>query len=247
MTRWLLYPSKFEPINAPANPIASTQWFGALSEPRKVVIAAAILAASGCTLAPQPIAAPAMTPIWGWHIALSQPVAAKRQFRSDVVLPPSPPATVPTGWQSALSEPARGQRRAFQPLGISIPPQPPQVAVAVPQGWFRALSEPYFPPQSVVARFARVVSPVFSFKPPAAPIPAPPLAFFHPLSQPVFAQVKYPGTRVHFLGWNWPPPPIVIPPLWNPRAPVPAAWTDQTGASGIWTLQVPGSTTWTDQ
>ena len=246
MTRWLIYPGKFEPIIPPANLGAPAQWFGPLSEPRKIVIAAAVLVASGCTLAPQPIAAPSSTPAWGWHVALSQPLAAKRQFSSEAVLPPIPRASVPTGWQAALSEPARGQRRAFQPQGVIVPPQPPQVIVAVPQGWYRSLSEPYFQPQNVATRLARVVSPVFSFKAPAAPIPAPPLAFFHPLSQPVFAQVKYPGTRVHFLGWNWPPPPIVIPPLWNPRASVPAIWTDQTGTSDIWTPQLFGSTTWTD-
>jgi len=247
MTRWLIYPSKFEPINAPANPVAPTQWFGPLSEPRKLVVAAAVLVASGCTLPPQQVAAPATTPAWGWHVALSQPVTRRRQFFSDAIQPPLSPARAPNGWQAQLSELARTPRKAFQIPGLIVPPQSPTVIVAVPQGWYKSLPEPVLQAQFARTRTALVTSPVFSFKPPATPPPAPLMAFYCQLSCPVFAQVKYPGARVHVLPWNLLPPPVVIPPLWAPQGAASPAWTGQVPVSGLWTPQPPGVTTWSDQ
>jgi hypothetical protein len=141
MIRQILYPSKFEPINAPANPVVPTQWFGPLSEPRKLVVAAAVLAASGCTLAPQPISAPVTTPAWGWHSALSQPIAAKKKFSSDFVLVPLPPVQAPNGWQAPFFEPSRAHRSQqidwqYQPVPIIAP------AVAPAWGWYNPFSVP---------------------------------------------------------------------------------------------------------
>lgn len=219
MIRQLLYPSKFEPIIAPANPAAPTQWFAPLSEPRKIVTAAAVLIASGCTLPPQVPATPAATPSWGWFTPLSQPLPVRRQFEAGATLPAQVPTAAPAApsfaWFNPLATPIPVKRQFRTEAGI--PPRPPIGAPAY--GWYRPLSEPYFQPQSVRARQARITSPVWSFAPPAAPPAAPPMAFFRPLSDPVFAKVKYPVTRWHLIGWSLPEPaapPVEPGPPYNP-------------------------------
>lgn len=204
MTRNLIYPSRFEPINAPANPVAPTQWFAPLPEPRKIVTAAAVLIASGCTLPPQ------------------APVVA---------------ATVPQGWYAPLSLPVAVTKR-FQTT-YDLPAQPP-VAAAAQVYLFPALNQPVFFPKT----FTNQLYP-FHFAPPAAPPTAPAMAFFQPLNQPVFAQVKYPTTKFQFPSWAFGS--IATPPIWTPVVPGASPWTPTTASTDIWTPVVPGTTSWTAQ
>jgi hypothetical protein len=196
MIRQLLYPSKFEPINAPANPVAPTQWFAPLSEPRKIVTAAAVLIASGCTLPPQPPVVAATVP-QGWYSPLSVPVTAVKRFQPEYRLPAQPPQPdyVPAhGWFVPFSQPVKAAKQ-YQPE-YRLPAQPPTVAATIPQGWYSQLSQPQFRPQADLTRNALVSSYIFSFKTPAAAVAPPILSFFRPLSQPIFAQVKHPFNAV---------------------------------------------------
>src|SRR5207237_7385150 len=113
MIRQLLYPSRFEPINAPANPVAPTQWFAPLSEPRKIVTAAAVLIASGCTLPPQAPVVAATVP-QGWNVALSTPIPAAKRFQTSFGLPAKPPQPdyVPAhGWFTPFSLPVKAAKQ----------------------------------------------------------------------------------------------------------------------------------------
>lgn len=213
MIRQLLYPSRFEPINAPANPAAPLQWFAPFSEPRKIVTAAAVLIASGCTLPPQaPVVA--VTVPQGWYSPLSLPVTATKRFQPTYGLHAQPPQAdyVPVhGWFSPLSLPVKAAKQ-YQPE-YRLPAQPP-IVVPTQVYLFPALNQPVFAPKT----FTRQLYP-FHFAPPAAPPVAPAMAFFAPLSQPVFAQVKYPDTRFHFPSWSFPepaPPPVPVGPPYNP-------------------------------
>lgn len=239
MIRQLLYPSRFEPINAPANSVAPLQWFAPFSEPRKIVTAAAVLIASGCTLPPQPPVVVSTVP-QGWNAPLSQPVPVTKRFQTTYGLPAQPPQPdyVPAhGWFTPFSLPVKAPKQ-YQPE-YRLPAQPPVVA-AVQVNLFPALNQPVFKPKA----FTRQLYP-FHFAPPAAAVAPPILAFFRPLSQPVFAQVKYPTTKFQFPSWSFGA--VTVPNPWTPVVPGTEIWTPTTDATDLWTPQLPGVTTWTEQ
>lgn len=84
--------------------------------------------------------------------------------------------------------------------------------------------------------------------PPCVPAanPAPPaLSWFAPLGQPVFAQVKYPTTRIQFPSWSFGA--ISVTDIWTPVVPGSDPWATVAGSTDIWTPQIPGAPTWTPQ
>lgn len=174
MTKFLIYQGKTE-VFPPDATMPSFRWFGALSEPRKAVVAFAALAASGAILPPQPTQAAPVAPAFGWYAPLAQTL-----FKAQVV-------------------------------------------------------------RSFTGQFGYQ----FFYGVPAAPPAAPAMAFFRPLSEPVFAQVKYPSTRVLFPSWAFLPVTVTDP--WTPVVPGSNTWTPQTTSSDPWTPQIPGTTTWIPQ
>lgn len=189
MTRNLIYQSRTDVILPPANPPTTVQWFAPLSEPRKIVTAAAVLIASGAILPPQPAQAAPTVP-QGWFSALSQPVSVTRQFQSILAVPPQPPIIVvapPQGWYRPLSEPyflpqatksrtARTVSWVFSFGTPTAPPAPPALA------FFAALSQPVF--AKVKYPTARVHQPSWYGVPPPVVI-APQIVFqvFAPMAK----------------------------------------------------------------
>jgi hypothetical protein len=240
MTKFLVYPSLFSPVQAQSQPVAPTEWFAPFSEPRKIVIAAAVLAASGAVLAPQPIQAAPTAPSFDWFQPLSLPGKAPAKNagpQPQTVLGPQVAYTFPF---AQLSTPLPKAAKFYQ-TAYDLPQQAIAAPVAAPQGWYTPLSQPLFRPQSVNQRSARLQSVIYSFAVPTAPPAAPAMAFFRPLSEPFFKAVKY-AAVLQYPSWQLPAAPI-----WTPVNPASGIWTPATANSQIWTPQLPGTTTWTNQ
>lgn len=210
MTRWLLYPSKFEPIPPPtATSAAPIQWFAPLSEPRRLVVAAAVLAASGCTLPPQPPVAVAVAPSFGWFAPLSLPIPVKRQYLTEFKVPAQQPIGAPVfGWYRPLSEPY------FQPQNVRT-----RFALVTSQVW--AFKPPAAPPTAPPMAFFRPLSEPFfkNVKYPTTLIQFPSWALPEPVATPIWTPVV-PGSGT----WT---PATENTDLWTPQIPGTTTWTPQ--------------------